>query len=241
MKFFVGLHIPSQAHRFDRCMVSVNRLRGRVSGFGVNDWMMDSGAFTEVTKHGGFRFPPEEYAGQVCRWSREGNLLAAAAQDFMCEPFALAATGASIGEHQRWTVERYDALMACDPGAYILPVLQGWEPADYANHVGMYGERLNAGAWVGVGSVCKRNTSVGSVEAVLRAIHGVRPDLRLHGFGLKTTALHHAPVRDRLYSADSMAWSYAARMRGGDANSWEEAMRFTDSVERMAVQTSLFP
>ena len=33
MKFYVGLHQPSDAQHFDRCMVSVNRLRNRKSGF----------------------------------------------------------------------------------------------------------------------------------------------------------------------------------------------------------------
>jgi hypothetical protein len=35
----------------------------------------------------------------------------------------------------------------------------------------------------------------------------------LHGFGIKTTSLLWADVRDNLYSADSMAWSFAARMQ----------------------------
>jgi hypothetical protein len=42
------------------------------------------------------------------------------------------------------------------------------------------------------------------------AIKNERPDLRLHGFGLKTTALADPLVRSMLWSADSMAWSFAA-------------------------------
>lgn len=240
MRFYVGLHQPHQAGGFERCMVSVNRLRGRLSDFPVNEWIMDSGAFTEVTQHGGFRFPPEEYAGQVKRWASCGELVAAVSQDFMCEPFALEATGATLEEHQRWTVERYRVLRGLLPGTHLMPVLQGWEPEDYARHVEMYGADLTEGMWVGVGSVCKRNVDVGSVAAVLWAIHGVRHDLRLHGFGLKTTALADARVRDRLHSADSMAWSFAARRTGRDGNSAEEAMSFVRRIERQAVQPWLW-
>lgn len=217
-------------------MVSVNRLRNRRSDFRAREWMMDSGAFTEVTKHGGFRFPPEEYAEQVERWARCGQLVAACSQDFMCEPFALAATGATLEEHQRWTVERYRALRPMVRSTHLLPVLQGYDPADYAEHVRMYGDDLRPGHWCGVGSVCKRNTDVGSVAAVLDAIHAERPDLRLHGFGLKVTALADARVRDRLYSADSMAWSWAARQQGRDGNSHHEAARFVNRIATSAVQ-----
>jgi len=158
----------------------------------------------------------------------------------MCEPFALAATGATMEEHQRWTVERYRALLPLVTETHLMPVLQGWAPSDYVEHLRMYGDDITPGMWVGVGSVCKRNTDVGSVAAVLQAIHDERPDLRLHGFGLKTTALADARVRDLLYSADSMAWSYAARKQGRDGNSAHEARRFAERIETQAVQSWLF-
>jgi hypothetical protein len=76
---------------------------------------------------------------------------------------------------------------------------------------------------VGVGSVCKRNGDVAAIEAVLLAIHHERPDLRLYGFGLKTTALKSGIVDELLETADSMAWSYRARIEGRNANDWREA------------------
>ena len=60
-----------------------------------------------------------------------------------------------------------------------------------------------------------------SNTAVLDAIYRERPDLRLHGFGVNTQSLHLA--QDYLYSADSMAWSFAARRQGRNGNSWREA------------------
>lgn len=237
MRFFTGLHQPSDAQHFDSAFVSVNRLRNRKGPFAVGDWIMDSGAFTEISTHGHYRHGVEEYAAQIRRWSTNGNLLAAVSQDWMCEPFIVEKTGLSVERHQQLTVERYDALLAEDTaGVYVLPVLQGFAPEDYVRHLGMYGNRLAHGAWVGVGSVCKRNGTPDQVAAVLLAIKNARPDLRLHGFGLKTTALAHPLVRSLLHTADSMAWSFAARMDGRNGNEWREAIRWTQNITSRPVQ-----
>lgn len=238
--FFVGLHQPHDAMRFDRCCVSVNRLRRRVGAFTVRDWIMDSGAFTEVVGHGGYRDPVEVYAAEVRRWSGNGNLLAAVSQDYMCEPFALARTGMTTAEHQELTIDRYRALLPLAGATYVMPVLQGYRPAEYVAHVRQYGAVLGLGAWVGVGSVCKRNGSPAAIEAVLRAIHAERPDLRLHGFGLKRTALGSGVVRALLWSADSMAWSFAARRAGRNANDWREAAAYVRQIGRQSIQPPLF-
>lgn len=240
MRFFTGLHQPSDARHFDAAFVSVNRLRGRKGAFAVGDWIMDSGAFTEISTHGFYRHTVSEYANEIRRWKNNGNLLAAVSQDWMCEAHILAKTGLSIREHQRLTVERYDALIAEDAGVYILPVLQGFEPGDYVRHLGVYGERLAHGAWVGVGSICKRNGDPRAIAAVLLAIKTSRPDLRLHGFGLKTTALAHPLVRSLLETADSMAWSFAARREGRNPNDWREAERWTSAITRRPWQEMLF-
>lgn len=226
MEFFVGLHQPSDARHFERCFISVNRLRSRKT-IGACRWIMDSGAFTEVSTHGGYRTTPEEYAAEIRRWAGHGELLAAVAQDWMCEPFVLAKTGLAVADHQRLTIERYDALIACDTGGvYIMPVLQGWHPHEYVRHIEMYGDRLPHGAWVGVGSICKRNSDPRAILFVLGAIKAVRPDLRPHAFGLKLTALRHRRIRSLVYSADSMSWSYSARKQGRSGNSWIEARAF---------------
>jgi len=233
MIFYVGLHQPSDAARVARpCMVSVNRLRGRRSDFAVGRWLLDSGAFTEVAIHGGYRDGPEVYARQAARWAGCGALDAAVSQDYMCEPFVLARTGLSVAAHQALTIARYDALrLLVPPSIYLMPVLQGYLPEQYAAHAAAYGARLRPGMWTGAGSVCKRNGRPGDMAAVLRAIKAARPDLRLHAFGAKLTALHSADVRELLHSADSMAWSYSARKQGRDANDWREAAAFASRID----------
>jgi len=208
--------------------------------FTANEWIMDSGAFTVLKTHGEYQTTVEEYAALIKKFSRCGDMVSAVSQDYMCEPFILGITRGTVASHQRMTIERYDALRSCDTGGIpIMPVLQGWEPSDYADHVRAYGDRLAEGRWVGVGSICKRQGDPAAIEAVLNAIKSERPDLRLHGFGVKLTALRTS-VHDMFWSADSMAWSYAARKEGRDANSAEEAHRFVDSVNNAEYQRSLF-
>lgn len=233
--FFVGLHHLCDAKHFDRSFISVNCLRKRVSDFLVHDWVMDSGAFTEISTHGHYRASEEEYAEHIERWSRVGNFKAAATQDYMCEPWIIEKTGLSVAEHQRLTIERYDRLRELTDKT-LLPVIQGFTPDEYVSHIEQFGSRLENGRWVGVGSVCRRNKHPEQIEDVLLAIKAKRPDLRLHGFGLKITALASGAVRELLHSADSMAWSAAARRQGRNANDWREAKAFEQKVAMLTSQ-----
>lgn len=239
MRFFVGIHQPCDAHRFPAVFVSVNRLAARKSDFRVGDWIMDSGAFTLINKHGHYPEPPEVYAERINRWAGCGNMLAAVSQDYMCEPFVLAKTGLTVAEHQRLTIERYDAIRSASQ-AYVMPVLQGYQPEEYVSHLGQYGDRIARGQWVGVGSVCKRNSNPEAIVRVLGAILDERPDLKLHGFGVKSTALADGRVWRALHSADSMAWSFAARKQGRGGNAWQEAERYREWIETRVRQPMMF-
>lgn len=240
ISFYVGLHQPADAQHFDLCCISINRLRGRKKAVVCGSVLVDSGAFTELHLHGEYRHGVEEYAAELHRLYSTGvvQIAAAVAQDYMCEAFMLAKTGLTVGDHQRLTIERYDALVAELDRLFgghcpfpVMPVLQGYAPEDYARHLRMYGDRLKPGMWVGVGSVCKRNGDPVQIAAILAGIKQVRPDLRLHGFGIKQTSLSVPAVLDLIDTADSLAWSYAARRKGRNANSWQEAAAFAKRVE----------
>lgn len=240
-RFFVGLHQPSDARHFKRACISINRLRGRKKPVACDEILIDSGAFTELLLHGKYRHRVEEYAAELHRLHAAGviKIAAAVAQDYMCESFMLGKTGLTVAIHQRLTIERYDALVAELDRLFggkcpfpVMPVLQGYDPADYVRHIRAYGDRLKPRMWVGVGSVCKRNGTPEKIVEVLEAIHAERPGLELHGFGVKQTSLLHAAVRFLLATADSMAWSFAARKEGRDGNSHHEARAFVDKIER---------
>lgn len=234
MIFYTGIHVLSIAPHLERCCISINRLvkdgRDRQSDFLVNNWILDSGAFSEISSYGFYRSPVNEYARRINRWAKCGNLELAVSQDYMCEPFILNKTGLTIAEHQRLTIQRYDELISLT-SVPIMPVLQGYAPSDYVNHLHQYGNRLKPNMRVGVGSVCKRNGKPDAIVNVLQAIKQERPDLKLHGFGLKTTALENNYILSMLYSADSAAWSYAARRQGLNRNGAKEAIDFTYKIE----------
>lgn len=228
----MGLHQPSDAQHFARCCIHVGRLVSRQKPLGCQELLLDSQAFMKIRLYGGYPEPPEQYAAHVERIAALVPQITAVTEDYMCEPFMLARTGLTTTDHQRLTIERYDRIRAAlDPRIALMPVLQGYHPREYVRHLHDYGARLASGAWVGVGSVCKRNSDPAATRAVLLAITAQRPDLRLHGFGVKTTALASPTVRQLLYSADSMAWSAAGRRDDGrSANDWRAAARFATRI-----------
>lgn len=198
--FFVGVHQVSDAHQVDYACVSLNRVVGRKSAFrpAKKGTLFDSGAFTTINRDGEYRESPEGFAARAASWVRRTpRTMGVVSQDYMCEPAVLRITGLTVADHQRLTIERYDAILAAwraifgrqlaadEHGPHappIIPVLQGWTVEDYLSHIDQYGERLTPGTWVGVGSVCKRQGSVAVIEDILTAIKRRRPDLRLHGF-----------------------------------------------------------
>jgi hypothetical protein len=72
-----------------------------------------------------------------------------------------------------------------------------------------------------------------SIFMILSAIKDRRPDLKLHGFGLKITSLTSPYIQELLETADSMAWSFAARKEGGKHCHWETAKAFADRVSSL--------
>lgn len=215
MTFLLGTHHPNWlATSKVPLFVSDRRLRSyRRLPCAVVPWALDSGAFTELAANGSWSHgpTPEQYADRVSRYRREvGRLLWAAPQDWMCEPQILARTGLGIAEHQRRTVANFCTLRRLAPDLPFIPVVQGWAVRDYVRCVTLYaraGVDLTAERLVGVGSVCRRQASA-DVEAILHALHAAGVT-RLHGFGVKLQGLRrYGPL---LVSADSLAWSFAAR------------------------------
>lgn len=227
VRFFPGLHHAGTAQHFTQACVNwrnLNRYKNPIKG--NCKILLDSCAFTELTNHRYYQHTVEEHAAQIRYACTIADVEIAVAQDYMCEDFVLARTALSVFDHQNMTITRYDELAAQDLPCPIMPVLQGYSPNEYVNHLKQYGDRLKPGMWVGVGSVCKRNADPMSVFMVLNAISFFRPDLRLHGFGLKATALECKKIRELLYSADSAAWSFAARKQGRNQNDWREAKAY---------------
>lgn len=191
--------------------VSHRTLRGRKTmPRALGPWALDSGGFTELSMHGRWLTSEAEYVEAVARYYEEiGQLDWAAPQDWMCEPWIIEKTGLSVREHQERSIASFVSLRGRGP---FVPVLQGWAVSDYFDHAQQYadaGVDLSAEKVVGIGSICRR----GGTSAAEEIAAGLQAEgIRLHGFGLKVTALRK--IAWALHSADSMAWSYGARRRG---------------------------
>jgi hypothetical protein len=222
MQFFLGTPEPAWLKRTDvPLFVSHNRLRRRKTlPRARGAWALDSGGFTQLSMHGQWTIPPQDYVQAVRRYADEiGRLQWAALQDWMCEPVVIhggtfngmrfKGTGLSVQEHQRRTVANYLELRSIAPELPFIPVLQGWERDEYLRCVEMYfaaGVDLQACELVGLGSVCRRQGTKAATD-IISTLASL--GLRLHGFGFKVRGLHQ--VGALLASADSMAWSYQER------------------------------
>jgi hypothetical protein len=190
-------------------MVSHRRLLGRKRWpRACADWVLDSGGFSELSLFGRWVTTPRAYRDAISRAREEiGRLVWAAPQDWMCEPAMRARTGGTIADHQARTIESVVALNAW--GLPVIPVLQGWHEDDYLSHVDSYRSAgVDLSGLVGVGSVCRRQNTY-EAGRILWSCH--RVGLKLHAFGVKQGGL--GIYGEAVESADSMAWSYAARRR----------------------------
>jgi hypothetical protein len=213
--FFVGTHHPGWlATAAMPLFISDRRLRAyRNLPRASSAWALDSGAFTELSRYGTWDHgpTPDQYAARVRRYRDEiGHLAWAAPQDWMCEPAILAKTGLTITDHQQRTITSLLRLRDADPDLPVIPVLQGWTVTDYLRCADAYqraGIDLAAEPLVGLGSVCRRQATI-QTELIITGVraHGIH---RLHGFGVKIQGLIRCG--HLLTSADSMAWSFAAR------------------------------
>lgn len=213
MRFYLGTHKPNWLAQTDvPLFISRRMLTGRRTfPRPIGPWALDSGGFTELSMFGQWTVSADDYVSDVRRFADAmGSPDFVAPQDWMCEAAILASTRKTIEQHQRLTVDNFvhlrDAL-----GAIVIPVLQGWTASDYLRCVQMYedaGVRLRDEPRVGVGTVCRRQDTA-ATEVIIRELSAL--GIRLHGFGVKVTGLRR--YADAIASADSMAWSYHARMR----------------------------
>lgn len=187
-------------------------------------WALDSGGFSELSLYDRWVTTPSEYLEAVEKYAVEvGRLEWAAPQDWMCEPWITAKTGLTVSEHQDRTIQSVLHLRDKAPHLPFVPVLQGWALDDYMAHVVKYeaaGIDLFAEPVVGVGSVCRRQSTseAGQIFTELHAA-GLR---NMHGFGVKANGLKK--YGHLLNTADSMAWSFRARKRGGPLDGCDHAV-----------------
>ena len=196
----------------------------------IDRWALDSGAWSQMAK-GGWDVTAKTYAAAIHRFKSEvGNLDWAAPQDWLCDPDSLAATGKTVAEHQRLTLENYLDLRSL--GAPVIPVLQGWSHGEYLDHAEAYakaGVDLQKAPIVGLGSIKTRQTGTRVALTITRL--KMDAGFRLHGFGMSLAGLERLAASG-LASADSSAWSAGARYRRetGGPNALSAALAWHQQV-----------
>ena len=128
-------------------------------------WALDSGAFTELSRHGSWDHgpTPRQYAARIRRYTdrhrppglgRPPGLDVRTRHPRPDRPEYHRAPAAH--HHQR------PALRDADPGLPVIPVLQGWTPSDYLRCADAYhhaGINLAAEPLIGIGSICRRQAT----------------------------------------------------------------------------------
>lgn len=217
--FLLGTHMPTWLKRTNAPLFLSRNALARLPRHAAwptpaCSWYLDSGGFTELSRFGGWSISAKQYVAEINHFTaRLGpGPVWCAPQDWMCEPIMIRRTGLDVAEHQRRTVHNFLELTTIAPHIRFIPVVQGWTMEDYIRCVELYGEvgvDLRTFPLVGVGSVCRRQSHE-DIHTVFKTLH-TEYGLQMHGFGVKTAGLN---LYGRfLVSADSLAWSFIARVR----------------------------
>ena len=203
-QFFYGSSWHWHIEHLPRVMLSFNFTRTLKKPWKIDiPFMLDSGAYSVILKHGKYPYSAEDYASNIEAWKPD----IAWTMDCPCEPSVRKAGNYNPREAQVQT-NNNSRLLEHLTDFPISHVVQGWTLDDYLSNLdlikseGLLTERL------AIGSVCRR----GKTQEVSRIIREIRRNVpgwvKLHGFGIKTDVLKTHSKHD-LYSADSMSWAYS--------------------------------
>ncbi|EQB16816.1 MULTISPECIES: DUF7221 family queuine tRNA-ribosyltransferase-like protein [Sphingobium] len=218
----IDMHVPA--------LISANALSRWSRSKGWPDWRgwnlaaldharelaslsLDSAGFVAMARYGGYPWRTTDYlvlaASYPFRWF--------ASMDYCVEP--------EIARDREEVLDRISrtirANFDCRSGARdlgiehrLMPVIQGRRPEDYERCLDGLLLDYSRTPLIGVGSLCRREVSgPEGLIAVLDHLDRILPrDVRLHGFGVKGTALSHLKgLEYRLASTDSQAYGQTAR------------------------------
>ncbi len=222
---------PSGPQNFSNTLINLNRLLNRKSPFKIQNWILDSGAFTRLENYGS-HISTKKYAAIATKFASCGNLKAVVTQDYLPRPTICQRLNLSIADCQNLTILRYDKLkQLLPPNIYTMPVLQGNLSRDYGKHLQQYGGRIDQEAWVGVGNLVGRNNN--EIVEILCQVKELRPDIDLHGFGVKLSQIKNGLINCLLYSCDNAAGTYLSQA------SSTEKQRLAIAYQRQVLTTPI--
>ena len=198
---------------------------------------IDSGGFYSSMVTGRYTKSDKEYLQFIEKIMPEYFAL----RDYPCEPELLRKHGLTVKQNIQRTVDNHIILLDILPKYCInsepIPVIQGWKKEDYLDCIDAFNEQGLISNYMAIGSVCRR-TAVRNIHDVIIAVRDNIPSwIKLHGFGVKLTALKDIAIWKALYSVDSGVWDYTARwtkLRGSvdiPTASLNEAIKYIDKIK----------
>lgn len=167
------------------------------------DWVLDSGGFSALNIWGDYPFTPDDYLYLI----EERSPSWAASMDYPCEPDISKGTKLLTEDRIIATVELAKYLIRRDDR--IVPVIQGYTIEEYEYCWKLLNNEINVKR-VAIGSVCKRQSS-SEIATLCWQLSQFIPDIPVHGFGVKLTALKYPEVWNLFSSIDTNAWEYKTR------------------------------
>ncbi len=172
---------------------------------------VDSGGFPSSFIHNGYNKSDSEYLHFV----KKTKATYFALRDYPCEPQILQKYNVTVRDQILRTVEHHikllDLLSNYDLSAKPIPVIQGWEIEEYLFCLDEFREHGLISEYMAIGSLCRRNATTQIRKIILTVRDELKDSIKLHGFGVKLSALKNKAVWDALYSVDSAAWDFDAR------------------------------
>jgi queuine/archaeosine tRNA-ribosyltransferase len=192
---------------------------------GIERLFIDSGGYSFMKGKGEYETDDEAYVAFLENTQPELFAL----RDYPCEPEILDEHSRTVADHQRMTTERHRSLLGMidDCDGQPVAVLQGWETDDYLRHLETYKQEGLLTGYLGIGSVCRRNSEQ-EIRDIILSVAAALPDGHdLHAFGVKSSVLQFSKVREALSSADSQSYEMQAQWgslkRGLESKTWRDS------------------
>lgn len=227
-QFYLSLASGSQIKtartlKYQNILINFMTKTNRPPKYNYENLFIDSGGFYSSMRSGGYTKSNDEYLDYIQKWQPQFFAL----RDYPCEPELLKKHNMTVQYNIKRTVENHLILLnkiesgLWDIHGKPIPVIQGWEIEDYLHCIDLFTENGVTSDYMAIGSVCRRNQTEKIKDVILAVRDNVPLWTKLHGFGVKLTALKDLVIWKALYSVDSGAWDYVARwkkFRGEEMN-----------------------
>jgi hypothetical protein len=189
------------------------RLGTLANATGLASLDLDSAGFVSTRAYGGFPWTVDDYIDLAASWPFRRF----ASLDY-CTEQEIARDREEVLDRISRTIRSNRDCMARaadrDISERFMPVIQGRTPSDYERCLDALWPMLTPGRVIGVGSMCRRE--VGGRQGIVAVFEHLdrvlAPGVKLHGFGIKGTALPYlVALAHRITSIDSQAYGTAAR------------------------------